>query len=93
MAMPDLQSYPWNLIMIKNVEAPIIFPTQKLFYSNNFSIISQKYTEKPKMNITNLKKKKRGYLILSWSEKAFKGTVVDWALPSLHGTVRTGLPL
>ncbi len=65
MAMPDLQRYPLNLNMIKNVEAPIIFPTQKLFYSNNFSIISQKYTEKPKMNITNLKRQKRGYLIHS----------------------------
>ena len=24
-------------------------------------------------------------LIHTWSDKALKGTVVDWALPSLHG--------
>ena len=28
--------------------------------------------------------KKRLYLILTRSDKGFKGTVVDWALPCLH---------
>ena len=31
------------------------------------------------------KKQKHGYLIYTWSDKAFKGTIVNQALPSLHG--------
>ena len=30
-------------------------------------------------------KQKNGYLIHTWSDKVFKGTVVNRALPSLHG--------
>ena len=39
MAMPELQRFPWNL---KNVEDIVVFMTQKVFISVNFSIISNK---------------------------------------------------
>ena len=32
-----------------------------------------------------LKKQKHGYLIYTWSDKAFKGAVVNRTLPFLHG--------
>ena len=35
--------------------------------------------------IENKQKPKHGYLIHTWSDKAFKGTVVNQALPSWHG--------
>ena len=37
------------------------------------------------MKINSLKKQKHGYLFNTRSDKAFKGTVVNKALPSLHG--------
>ena len=37
------------------------------------------------MEKNSLKKQKKLYLIHSLSDKAFKGTVVNRALPSLHG--------
>ena len=36
------------------------------------------------MKINSLKKQKHGYLIDTWLEKAFKGTVVNQAVQSLH---------
>ena len=43
------------------------------------------FAEKPQMKIISLKKQKHWYLINTWSEKAFKGTVVNRALPSVDG--------
>ena len=40
MEIPDLQRYPWNLDLIKNVEDNVIFLTRKVFISVNFSIVS-----------------------------------------------------
>ena len=40
---------------------------------------------KQPVKINSLKKQKHSYLIHTWSVKAFKGTVVNQALPSLHG--------
>ena len=37
------------------------------------------------MKINSLKKQKHSYLIQTGSDKAFKGSVVNLALPSLHG--------
>ena len=37
------------------------------------------------MKINSLKEQKHGDLINTWSDRAFKGTVVNPALPSLHG--------
>ena len=38
--IPDLQRYPWNLDLIKNVEDNVVFLTRKVFISVNFSIVS-----------------------------------------------------
>ena len=43
------------------------------------------FAENPQMKINSLKKQKHGYLIHTWSDKAFKGIVVNRALPSLLG--------
>ena len=40
--MPDLQRYPWNHNLIKNVEDNFVLLTQKMFISVNFSIVSYK---------------------------------------------------
>ena len=37
-AIPELQQYPWNLNLIKNVEDTIVFLTRKVFTSESFSI-------------------------------------------------------
>ena len=37
------------------------------------------------MQINSLKKQKHGHLLNTWSDKAFKGTVVNRTLPSLQG--------
>ena len=42
MAMRDLQRYPWNFILIKNVEDIVVFQTQEVFISLSFSITSYK---------------------------------------------------
>ena len=39
------------------------------------------FAEKPQMKISNLEKQKRWYIIPTWWDKAFKGTVVNRALP------------
>ena len=36
------------------------------------------------MKMHSFKKRKYGYVIHTWSDKAFKGTVVNQALTSLH---------
>ena len=41
-AMLDLQRYPWTLIWRKNMEEPVVFLTQKVFISVNFSFASYK---------------------------------------------------
>ena len=44
------------------------------------------------MKIKSLKKQKHWYIIYTWADKAFKGTVVNWVLPSLHrGSLETTL--
>ena len=43
------------------------------------------FTEKPQIKIICLKKQKHGYLNHTLSDKAFRSTLVNRALPSLHG--------
>ena len=72
MAMPDLLKYPLNHNEKKtNVEDTIVFLTRKVFISQ--------------MKINSLKEQKDWYLIHTWSDKAFKGTIVNQTLSSLHG--------
>ena len=37
--MPDLQCYPWNLHLIKNVKYTVVFLTWKVFISDNFPLL------------------------------------------------------
>ena len=39
----------------------------------------------PAEEIISFQTYKHRYLIRTWSEKGFKGTVVNWAMSSLHG--------
>ena len=48
--------------------------------SKSFSQRNPMWTKK-----NSLEKQKHGYLIHVWSDKAFKGTVVNRTLPSLYG--------
>ena len=78
MAITDLQWYPWNLNLLKNVENTVVFFNSKRDKRRNAQDI---FTNKPQMNINSLKKQKHGY---SWSDKALMGTVLSRSLPSLH---------
>ena len=43
------------------------------------------FAEKPQIKINSLKKQKHGYLMHTWSDKAYKGTIVNQALSYFHG--------
>ena len=43
------------------------------------------FAEKPQMKINSLNLQDHAYLINTWSEKSFKGTVVNPAMSYLHG--------
>ena len=93
MTMPDLQLYPGNFNLIKNMEEIFVFLTQCLFlWVSLCSIVvlinkecASHFRREPTNEINSLKKQKHWYLIHTWSEKAVKGTVVNLTLPSLHG--------
>ena len=78
-----LQRYPWNLYIIKYVEETLIFLTLKSVYFCEFlryffwtRNVEVTFTEEPQIKINSLKKQKNWILIHTWTEKAFKGTVV-----------------
>ena len=88
MAMSDLQRYPWNLNLIKNMKDNGVFLTRKVFIYVMFSIASHnremcdsflQRIHKWKKN--SLFKQKHRYLIHTWSDKA---TLVNRALPSFY---------
>ena len=79
----------WNLNLIKK-EDIVVF--MSVYVVNNSSLLFKNngmrkliYAKKPQMKIYSLKKQNHWYLIRTWSDKAFKGTVVNRALTSLHG--------
>ena len=89
MAMPDLQRYPWNFNMIKNVEDIVVYDKGGFFlWVSPLLLINKKFAslfaEKPQVKINSLKKHKHWYLIQTWTDKAFKGTFVTRTLPSLQ---------
>ena len=43
------------------------------------------FPKEPQIKINNVKKQKHGYLIHTWSDKAFEGSVVNRALSSFLG--------
>jgi len=54
-------------------------------FENFASETRNTFAEKPEMKINSLKKQKHGYLIHTWSDKAFKNTNVNWELGCLRG--------
>ena len=74
-----------------------LFRFKSVQYSNNsymFSCIKNMqvtFVEKTQLKIICFPNYKHWYLIHTLSDKAFKGTVVNWALPSLHGN-KTNIP-
>ena len=73
------------LISSKCVEDTVVFLTWKVFISGSFSIAFDKQVLVIRKSLNGLKKQKQCCLIHTWSDKAFKGTVVNRTLPSLHG--------
>ena len=95
MVMHNLQHYPWNLNLIKNVENIVVFLTKKCLFLriSPLLLISKKCTShlsqrEPQMKISRLKKQKHWYLIGTWLDRAFKGTNVNRVLPLVHGDWR-----
>ncbi len=75
MAMPQLKRYPWNLNLIKNVLISVNF-------SNTINVSTKQQTKINSLTITI-------YIIHTYSDKAFKGTVFNRTCPSLYeGTVQ-----
>ena len=64
---------PW-----KNVEDTIVI----LFLFTSFSRVT--FAEKPQMKINNIQRQKHWCLVHTWSDKAFKCTVVNRAVSSMH---------
>ena len=74
----NLQRYPWNINLIKNVEDTVVFLTKKVLLCVSFSISSYKQEMCKSFSQRNHKQ--------NWTaDKAFKGTVVNRALTSLRG--------
>ena len=67
MEMPDLQRYPWNLTLIKNVEDTIVFLTWKVFISVSFSsaFCKQEMRNHLRRETTNENEKNKKTLISS----------------------------
>ena len=65
-----------------------------MFISSSFSFIFLQtrneqvtFADKPQIKMKSLKKQKHKKIIHFWSDKVFKSTLVNRALPSLHGGV------
>ena len=78
------QRYPWNWTIPSFFWLKCQFlwvSPLLLLYTWNTQV---SFTENSQMKINSLKKLKHWYLIHTWSDKAFKGTVVNRTIPSLH---------
>ena len=64
MAMPDFRRFSWNLILIKNVEDTVVYPTQKVFISGSFFIAC--YKQKMAKSLSPKTVKKTWILIYAW---------------------------
>ena len=90
--MPDLQRYPWILNLIKNVEDNVVFPTQSVPFCE-FSItsynqeMSKQLLHRNQNENEQFNKTKHTCFTHAWSDKAFKGTVVNRASLQLEITL------
>ena len=83
--MPNSQRYLLNLYLIKNVENTVVFLgfTVKSGNSSLFSCSRNAqvtFVVKPQLKNNQLKKNKHRYLIHTWIDKAFKGSIEVQAL-------------
>ena len=76
-ANANLQPNPLNLYLINNVEDIVVFIGLHVLTP---AYLFSHAVEKPKLKIISLKNDKHWSLIHTWSDKAFKGTVVNHAL-------------
>jgi len=73
--MPDSQRYPWNIYLINNI---VYFPFWKVIQMFSRSRNAQvTFVVNPQLKIISFLNYKHWYLTYTWSEKAFKGTVVN----------------
>ena len=87
---PTYNSTVKTLIWSKMLRITSFFSLEKCCFSKTPLFLRNKnaevtFPEKPQTKKNSLKKQKHGYLFHTWSDKAFKGTVVNRTLPSLHG--------
>jgi len=83
--MPDSQRFLWNVYLINNVEDMAVFLAWKVF---NFDFIIHCFTCRNVLVVTFIKKqqfqnwfnkkRKYGYLIHFWSDKALYGIIWNW---------------
>ena len=79
---------PWKLTMIIIVEDNIVFYLMQFFSKVSDARNSQViFAEKPQMKINSFGKQ-NGYLIQTWSDKAFKSIVVNQTCQSIIGHFR-----
>ena len=84
----SLQSVPETGIVLYHKRTISVIssdPPCKYGNARMYNVKCTKVSLKPANENISLNKQKDGYLIHTWSVKAFKGTVVNQALPSLHG--------
>ena len=83
--------HPWNLNLLNNVEANVVFPTWTVINSKHFYIffwsiktrrlLLQKNSQ---MKLNSFQIQKHWYLIHTWSHKAFKGTIENLTFNSFR---------
>ena len=92
MTMSVLQEYPWNLNLIENVKDTVVFLTRKLFFFLRVSSLLRSYKQEMhkslsqrnrKWSINRLKEQKHWFIIHTWSDNAFNGTVENRTMSSL----------
>ena len=88
---PDLQQYLCNLYLIHNVEAIVVFLSLKKCFDSNIFLLCKcgsHFCKETTDKNYQFSIYKYWNLIYTWSDKAFKGTVVNQARPALHGESR-----
>ena len=70
----DSQGCPWNLYLV-NIVDNVIFWARKMQVT---------FLKKSQLKMTSLENDKHGYIFQCWSDKAFKGTVVNQSWHSIN---------
>ena len=87
MAMPDLLQCTHEIFILSKMWKTPAFFWLKMCWSSPLFLISKKcashFCREPANN-NSLKKQTHNYLIHTWTDNAFKGSIVNRALTSLH---------